>query len=755
MEVRSIATRYSALVVALLSISLIASGAMQAWSAHRDRHAALERLQREQAKSAAAEVARFIEDILRSLDWATLSVAPSASDDVGRRRLELLKLLRLERAITTATLVDADGREALRVSRIEADRLSSGIDLSREPGVAVARTSRAHFGEVRFVAQTEPYLTVTVPSAARDGSVVIADVNLKFVRTVVSDIKVGESGYAYVVDARGRLVSHPEMSMVLQMTDLSRLPQVQAATAPGAPRQGFATDANAPDGSAALAAYAKIAPLDWTVFVEQPRAAALAPLTESIARSAWILFIALILAIAAGVLAARRLVAPMGELSRGAQRFGAGDLAHRIEVESGDELQELAAHFNSMGEQLSEMYTSLERRVLDRTRELDERSRQLADANQAKSRFLAAASHDLRQPMHALSLFVGQLQDSKTSDERVALTQRIERAVAGLSELLDQLLDLSKLDAGAVQALPQDFAVRDLLAAIETEFAPLARVKGIELRVRPCAAWLRSDPVLVRRILSNLVANALRYTERGGVLLGCRRRGQALRIAVWDTGCGIPGDRREDVFREFVQLAGAETRRADGSLKGLGLGLSIVARLADLLGTQVDLRSTVGRGSTFAFELPLGLATASARETPTPSIVPTLRGTFALVIDDDEPARAGMCGLLETWGCIAVAAATSGDAIAQLGGHDRPPELIVCDYWLAEETGLSAIERVRAAVGASIPAVLITAETSRSVLSAARASAVPLLHKPVSPLKLRALLAQLLARPNGASRIAA
>ena len=747
MELRSIATRYAALVVALLSVALIVSGALQTWSSHRDRQAALEALQREKAQAAAVEVSRFTEDILRSLDWVTLSVAPSASADVQQRRFEFLKLLRLEPAITTVTLVGADGRESLRVSRIEADRLSSGIDLSGETAFAAARTTRAHFGDVRFVAQTEPYLTVAAPSAARDGSVVIADVNLKFVRTVVSEIKVGATGYAYVVDGRGRLVSHPEMSLVLQMTDMSQLPQVRAATATGAPPQGFADDAHALDGSAVLAAYAKIAPLNWTVFVQQPRAEAIAPLIDSIERSALILLIALTVAVAAGVLAARRLVAPIGELSRGAQRFGAGDLEHRIEVNSGDELQDLAANFNSMGEQLREMYANLERRVNDRTRELNQ-------ANHAKSRLLAAASHDLRQPMHALSLFVGQLQDSKTTGERIALMQRIERAVGSLSELLDQLLDLSKLEAGAVQAVQEDFAVRDMLLAIEAEFASLARAKGIDLRVLPTDAWLRSDPILVRRILLNVVGNAIRYTERGGVLIGCRKRGQKVRIAVWDTGCGIPDDRREDVFREFVQLAGAEPRHG-GAGEGLGLGLSIVARLADLLGTKVELRSTVGRGSMFAFELPLGIASATTLEPPAPSSMSALRGTFALVIDDDEAARAGMCGLLETWGCVTLAATSSSDAIAQLSAHDRPPELIVCDYWLINETGLDAIERMRAAIGGRVPAVLVTAETSRSVLLAAQTAGIPLLHKPVSPLKLRALLAQLLSQPDSEIRIAA
>ena len=268
--------------------------------------------------------------------------------------------------------------------------------------------------------------------------------------------------------------------------------------------------------------------------------------------------------------------------------------------------------------------------------------------------------------------------------------------MASLSELLDQLLDLSKLDAGAVQALPQDFAVRRPLGRDRDGVrAPRAR-QGHRAARAPCAAWLRSDPALVRRILSNLVANALRYAERGSVLLGCRRRGQALRIAVWDTGCGMPGDRREDVFQVFVQLAGAETRRADGSLKGLGLGFSIVARLADLLGTQVDLRSSVGRGSMFAFELPLGLATAPAPETPTPSIVSDAARHFRPGHRRRRArARRHVRAARDVGLPLPFAAATSGDAIAQLSMHDRPPELVVCDYWLADETGLSAIERVR------------------------------------------------------------
>jgi signal transduction histidine kinase/CheY-like chemotaxis protein len=443
------------------------------------------------------------------------------------------------------------------------------------------------------------------------------------------------------------------------------------------------------------------------------------------------------------------MVAPIAELRRGVLRFGSGDLAHRIEVASGDELEDLATQFNAMAAQLRQIYADLERRVAERTRDLDV-------ANQAKSRFLAAASQDLRQPMHALAMFVGQLNVSCTPAERAVLTKRIEAAVGSLSELLDQLLDLSKLDAGAVQVTQQAFAIGDTLNAIETHFAPLAHAKGIELRVRISRTSLRSDPVLVHRILLNLVANAIRYTERGGVLVGCRTRGERLRIAVWDTGRGIPHERRDDVFREFVQLGSHDPRLA-GQSGGLGLGLAIVARLADLLGARIELRSTVGRGSMFAFELPLG-AKSELRPQPlaAPLWITSLRGVFVLVVDDDEVVRGATCGLLESWGCLTLAAASGDDAIVQLSAHDRPPELIICDYRLeAGENGVDTLARVRSAIQDFVPAIILTADVSAVVLSAAQAIGAPLLHKPVSPVKLRALLTQVLLRGSAGERVPA
>jgi signal transduction histidine kinase/CheY-like chemotaxis protein len=475
--------------------------------------------------------------------------------------------------------------------------------------------------------------------------------------------------------------------------------------------------------------------------VEQPRSEALAPIYASLTRHTVILLLALGLALLASATLARRMVAPIRKLQAGAQQIGAGDLGHRIDVDSGDELQELAEQFNRMGVQLQESYADLERRIAERTRDLEA-------ANQAKSRFLAAASHDLRQPLHALSLLAAQLDRPEDGVPGSARVAQLRAGIATLGDLFDDLLDISKLEAGAVVAQPEDFALSAIFDAIRIQFAPEVRDKALELRVRPTNAWVHSDPVLLQRILVNFVSNAVRYTGSGGVLVGARKRGPNVEIAVWDTGCGIAAECREEIFREFVQLESPNRDRG----KGLGLGLAIVARLAPLLGSKVELRSVPGKGSMFAIRVPLADGCAASntlsihRYHAEQSDATPLRGLFALVVDDDEIARAGLQGLLERWGCLVLAAGSAAEALGLLSRHDRAPELLVCDYHLRMgENGIEAIRRIRAASECVIPAILVTGDASPEVLHAAREHGHPLIHKPVAPAKLRALINRLLA----------
>jgi signal transduction histidine kinase len=256
--------------------------------------------------------------------------------------------------------------------------------------------------------------------------------------------------------------------------------------------------------------------------------------------------------------------------------------------------------------------------------EIQEKSRQLEEATQHKSRFLAAASHDLRQPMHALGLFVAQLRGHMASPDGSRLIDRIDDAVTGMNELFNALLDITKLDAGALTATIAEFPIAELLGRIETTFAPVAQEKGLSLALVPSSAWVRSDPVLLERIVLNLVSNALRYTNRGGIVVGCRHRGAKLGIEVWDTGPGIPPEQRRRIFSEFYRLAdAAKTNQA-----GLGLGLAIVDRLCTLLDHPIELTSTLGKGSRFGVTVPTAAArvTAQLKIEPSSQATPTLPG---------------------------------------------------------------------------------------------------------------------------------
>jgi signal transduction histidine kinase/CheY-like chemotaxis protein len=367
--------------------------------------------------------------------------------------------------------------------------------------------------------------------------------------------------------------------------------------------------------------------------------------------------------------------------------------------------------------------------------------KQLETANLAKSRFLAAASHDLRQPLHALGLFVAQLRGRVKAAERNRIVERIDASVAAMNELFNELLDIAKLDAGVLAPNRAEFPIAHLLQRIETNFAGPARDKALKLRVRPSAAWICSDPILLERILLNLVSNAVRYTSRGGVLVGCRRRAGMLRIEVFDSAPGIPADQQLEVFGEFYQLAGFERDRHGG----LGLGLAIVDRLCRLLDHPIELTSVVGRGSRFALSVPT-VAARTRIVAPVPSIVPdVLSGKLIVVVDDDVLVLEGMGGLLRAWGCNVVTASSEG--AAAVGLAKRRPDLIICDYRLANGvTGFDVIVRLRRSCGAAVPAFLVSGDTAPERLREAGASGFHLLHKPVQPAALRAMLGRLLKK---------
>jgi signal transduction histidine kinase/CheY-like chemotaxis protein len=380
--------------------------------------------------------------------------------------------------------------------------------------------------------------------------------------------------------------------------------------------------------------------------------------------------------------------------------------------------------------------------------EIRDKSRQVAEASEHKSRFLAAASHDLRQPMHALGLFVAQLRRHMASAEGRRLVDRIDDAVTGMNELFNALLDITKLDAGVLTPTIAEFPIAELLRRIVGTFAPVAQEKGLSLRLVSSSAWARSDPVLLERIVLNLVSNAARYTNVGGIVVGCRHRGAKLRIEVADSGPGIPEDQRRKIFSEFYRLA--DTAKADQV--GLGLGLAIVERLCTLLDHPIELASTPGKGSRFSVTVPTAPAAVLPKSDPfQPAAIDVARGKLVVVIDNDARVLEGMGGLLRNWGFRVVTAATPEAALTDVShiGNEARPDLVISDYHLADgQTGITAIAKLRKAYGA-VPAFVMSGDTAPERLREVQERGYHLLHKPVQSMTLRAMLSRFLKGVHG------
>jgi signal transduction histidine kinase/CheY-like chemotaxis protein len=735
--------KYVVYFVVLVSAALLASGLSGMYFSYHENVAALLNLQREKATAAAYKIEQYVKEIEHQIGWTTLPQLSTDGTALDQRRFDYLKLLRQVPAITEIYYLDPSGKEQLRISRLAMDVVASEKDFSRDPRFIQATSGKTYFGEVYFRKETEPYMSIAVAAGGEEAGVTVIEVNLKFIWDMVSQIKIGNAGYAYVVDARGRLVSHPDISLVLQQRDLSSLPQVYAALASTVPADPFlkaVTSARSVTGQPVLVAYAPIEALGWAVLVEQPQAEALAPLYASLRRTGLLLLMGLVLAVLASLVLARRMVTPIRALQAGAAEIGAGALDHRIKVQTGDEFEALADQFNGMASQLQESYSGLERKV-------DERTQELNTANQEKSRFLAAASHDLRQPMHALGLFVAQLRDMIRFPEARHVVNRIDASVVAMGDLLDSLLDISKLDAGALTIHLEDFPISTVLARIDDSFAPSAQEKGLKFRIVPCRAIVRSDPMLLDRILLNLVSNAIRYTERGGIIVCCRQRGEWLRIEVRDSGIGIAANKQQEIFQEFSQLGNAERDRS----KGLGLGLAIVERLTRLLSHRISVISAPGKGSVFAIELPLVQARNATTPTPLPPRDEGFKGLCVLVVDDDALVREGMQGLLAGWGCQVITAASGIEIEAMLAALTQPLDMIISDYRLPDgATGIEIIAQIQSRLPCRIPAMLISGDIDPMLLPEAKANGYYLLHKPIQPAKLRSLLKHLLAKTNAA-----
>lgn len=751
-----LARRYALRMCGLTLLLLLASGLLEMGFSYRDSRAHVAELQAAQVVAAAREIRNYLNVIetglkdVAKLPWGTKGF------DTAMRREEFYRLLQRLPAVVELKAFGAEGYETLAVSRSQPDRLDSGRPLAEAGFARVWAEQPIRYGETFFAPDQSPSMRV----AAYDGiGAIVALVDLRFLSEVVARIDTTEGRRAYVVDGTGHVVAHSHASDVLNRLNLGNsgaLDAARSALAAGTSPFGLATQGVS--GDAVMLSAAPVAGTLWLMLVEQRRDEALAPVFATLGRTLTLMIVGGGLAALLGVLFARRMAAPIVELKMATTRIVSGrlDLDVPVPYQSSrqDEVADLAGDLNQLTQHLRDLYLGLEAKVESRTAELEERKDEAERANAAKTRFLAAASHDLRQPMHSISLLLGVLQSRLTTPAQQELAEKIQSSVTTMENLFGNLLDISKLDAGAVQARIEDVDLGALLQRLELTWAPQATDKGLRLKVHPTQLWVRGDAALLERCVGNLIANAVRYTREGGVLVGCRRRGDEVVLQVWDTGPGIASEHRESIFEEFFRINAPGTSQE----KGLGLGLSIVQRCARLQGHTLSLSSSVGRGSVFCLRMPLSpvqKVLRAPRGAPSLSsdfgALEALSGSFVVVVDDEATNADALVDALQVGGCHVVAAASCAQVLERLEAHLRTPDLIVTDYQLGEgRDGFEVIERLRQHYDAAIPALLVTANTDAGLISKSSAAGARLLHKPIGlPRLLDAMREVLRAAPPG------
>lgn len=436
-------------------------------------------------------------------------------------------------------------------------------------------------------------------------------------------------------------------------------------------------------------------------------------------------------------------------VANAAKKIGAGETQVRLGPSDIKVFDRLSRDLNLMAERLENAQRDLEQKVDNATQALREQKEAAERANSAKSRFLAAASHDLRQPMHALSLLVSAAQLETDPAAQARIIRRIETGTSALSDLLNSLLDISRLDGGGVQVRQENFSLDNLMHRLQDTYQSLAEEKGLELLFRPTKACTHSDPALLERIVGNLLSNAIRYTPSGGaVYVVVRPRGQDWLIQVRDNGPGIAIKDQETIFQEFVQLSNPQRDRS----LGLGLGLAIVQRLVQLLGHQVEVRSLPGQGATFGLRIPrISLSDAPQLADNAKTQDPLqLDGLRILVVEDDELVRQSFAGLLGMWGARVDVFAQADAALAHLQNQGAQPQFIITDHRLGgDQNGLELARAIARQQGRPVPTLLITGDTEDEALRRLSEPHIQVLYKPVKPNVLIANIARLLGPAAG------
>jgi two-component system, NtrC family, sensor kinase len=610
---RRLIWKYTTVVVALVAAAIISVGLTELYFSYQDSKRALTRVERDKASSAAASIEQRMQDVLREIKDVAQPTVEKGTAGLAERNQAFHRVFGREELVSQLSYLDAAGKERVRSSTLEIDRFDSGIDFSRSPEFIGARPKQPFFGRVYFQRGSQPHITVAVAEPGGGGGVVVGELDLSFVGQVIERARIGTAGYAYAVDSRGELITHPNINLVLRHTNFASLPQVGAALrAPAQDTAEAATIGRDQDGTKVLSAFETIESLGWRVFVEQPLSEALAPLKAAIWRTALLLVAFLVLAIATSILLARRLVRPIESIQTAASKIGSGALNQRIEIATHDELGALADEFNRMAARLQESYASLEQKVEERTRELetalgklDEKGRELEAASLHKSAFLANMSHELRTPLNAILGFSQVLRErlfGELNEKQEGYVEDILSSGNHLLSLINDVLDLSKVEAGEVELDVAPFSLRESLERGVVMVRERALKDGVQLSLaaNPEIDIVAGDERRIRQVIFNLLSNAVKFTPEGGVVdVRATQVNGEVTVSVADTGPGIAAEDRERIFEEFQQTeAGIEKR------EGTGLGLALSKRLVELHGGRIWVDGEPGNGSTFVFTLP-------------------------------------------------------------------------------------------------------------------------------------------------------
>lgn len=631
---RSLAWRLALAFLGLVAAVLTVNGSISMWFAYQDATGNAVRIEQEKADAAADRVKQFITELEQQIGWTTR--ADWSRVPMDQRRYDFIRLLRQAPAITEATYIDSSGRERLRMSRLEPDVVDGGADRSSDPRFNGARQDRVWFGPVTFRHASEPYMAIGMAHAGQNPGVTIADVNLKLIWEVITAIRVGGTGYAYVTDMAGRLIAHPDLSLVLRGSDLSALPQVASAIRDTTSQ---VRSARGLSGQQVLSAHAVIPRLGWIVFVEQPTMEALAPVYSAALQTVTLLLLGVVLASVAGVVLARRLTGPIRALQAGAERLGEGDLSQRIEVAGTDEIATLAMRFNEMAARIQDAQETLEAKVADRTRELAHSLDELRTAQDrlvqteklaSLGQLTAGIAHEIKNPLNFVNNFADLSIDLLSElDDALDRSNVSDAAIRNdIVEIRNMIADnLAKISAHGRRA---DSIVRNMLAhsrdgasqrrrvdfnAVVDEALNLAwhgaraERKGFEIALNrqfePGIREVDLFPQEFSRVLLNLFSNALHAVQQkagpgyeGEIAVSTALEGREVLLRIRDNGVGIPAGIREHIFEPFF------TTKPPGQGTGLGLSLSHDI-IVQQHGGRLSVETMEGAWTEFTIGLPV------------------------------------------------------------------------------------------------------------------------------------------------------